>query len=450
MNLDSDYIARGEKSRLFPILSETSKEGRSLSIFLACLACVNEFGAALLADIGQRIGKRTSIATYTEVVLRKGGEKLRRPDGLITLSTGSRKWTALVEAKVGSTELSSEQLEDYIEIAKLNQIDALITISNQFAALPTHHPIALSASTRKKVDIYHWSWMYVVTQASLLLSDDSINDRDQKIILKEMVRFLTHPSAGVKNFDQMPAVWADVVKKIQLGGAISPSSDEAREVVGAWHQELRDLTLILSRQLGADVALQISRAHSSDPVARQKAGVTELVDKLCLTAVVIVPDAASPIEICVDLQKRSVSVSMKLRAPTDRKSTKARVNWLLRQLPEDCGTDVHVRLLWPGRAAHTQYPIKNLRDDPALSSNERENLVVLSFQIVLIRDLGGRFGQRKNFIKELEAAVPDFYESAGQHLKPWQARPPKLAEDKTGPETVNPEAIYEEVEKSAT
>ena len=206
------FVARGERARLFPVLAETSKEGRTLSILLACLENVEEFGRAMLSDIGQRMGQRSRIECFTEVVLHKGAaESTHRPDGLLVVRSGSSQWTALVEAKIGGAELRPEQVEAYLELAKLNGIDALITISNQFTSLPAHHPLPLSTSAKRKAAVFHWSWMYVLTEATLLLNNEEIADRDQRVILNEMIQFLLHPSAGVKGFDQMPAAWTDVV-----------------------------------------------------------------------------------------------------------------------------------------------------------------------------------------------------------------------------------------------
>lgn len=211
---------RGERARLFPVLADNSKEGRTLSILLACLENVEEFGRVMLSDVGQRLGTRARIETYTEVVLQRGSEeRTHRPDGLIVLRSGSSQWCALVEAKVGNSDLTTEQIEDYLEIAKQNEVNALITISNQFAPLPSHHPVTVSATAKRKATLFHWSWMYVLTEASLLLSNEEVIDRDQRVILNELVRFLTHPSAGVKSFDQMPAAWTDVVTAVQAGGA---------------------------------------------------------------------------------------------------------------------------------------------------------------------------------------------------------------------------------------
>ncbi|MDE4175622.1 hypothetical protein PXK01_15775 [Phaeobacter sp. PT47_59] len=52
-----DYLLHGEAARLFPVLSNTSKEGRTTSIVLACVSKVEELGAELLSSLGQRAGE---------------------------------------------------------------------------------------------------------------------------------------------------------------------------------------------------------------------------------------------------------------------------------------------------------------------------------------------------------------------------------------------------------
>lgn len=290
--------------------------------------------------------------------------------------------------------------------------------------------------------------MYVLTQATLHLNNDGITDREQRIILNEMRRFLSHPSTGVKSFDQMPAAWSTVANVMQAGGSISPKSSEAEEVVGAWHQEIRDLALILSRQLGEDVTVKASRAHTNNPALRLKEDVDQLVKEQGLSATLSVPNAASAIEVVVEIQMRSIFASMRVSAPADRKSTKARLNWLIRQLRTSRPDGVYVRLYWPGRAPSTQYPLSDLRGQPEMA--EESGKVATSFEVLYVRDLGGRFNRRKNFIVELEQAIPEFYEQVGQHLKTWQPPAPRLKEDKADPANVSPEALKDDAEKSAS
>jgi len=422
-----EFIVQGERARLFPVLSETSREGRTLSILLSCMENVNEFGRGLLSDLGIRAGVRTKIEAYTEVVLKKCGDKNLRPDGLIVVRTGSKIWTALVEAKVGNADLNVDQLEAYLEIAKLNGIDGLVTISNQFAPMPTQLPVQLSAAALKKANVLHWSWKYIITQASLLIRNDDVLDQDQRVILNEMVRFLSHPSAGVQSFDQMPASWTTLASNIQAGASVSVKSLETQEVIAAWYQEIQDLSLILSRHLGEDVDIKVPRAHASDPIARMKADIHGLAEDFSLKAVFSVPNAVSSIDVVADFAKRSVFACMKVNAPEDRKSTKARLNWLLRQLQKSNPDNIHVRLIWPGRGQRSQYTLKALRDNVDIA--DEAGKVVSSFEVLYARDLGARFGQRKNFIIDLEQIVPDFYEQVGQHLRAWQPQAPKIRDE---------------------
>jgi len=77
--------------------------------------------------------------TYMEVPFVLG-EKRIYPDGHLRVSRGQRSWTALVEVKTGSNDLETEQLENYLDIARETGFNALITISNQIPAIAGQHP----------------------------------------------------------------------------------------------------------------------------------------------------------------------------------------------------------------------------------------------------------------------------------------------------------------------
>lgn len=443
-------LLKGEPSRLFPVLADTSKEGRTLSIFLACLENVGVFGRAMMASLDLRVGVRAKVETYTEVGLRKAPTNAKhRPDGLIVVNTGKSVWTALVEAKVGANALTNEQIEAYLQLARLNDVNAVITLSNQFTSLPTHHPLSVSGTLTRKVDLFHWSWGYVITQAHLLKEGDEVEDREQLLLLSELQRFLLHPSSGVKEFDQMPAVWSDLCAKVAAGGRPDAKATETLEVVGAWHQALERVTSVLSRQLSDRVEVQMTRAEAGDPALRMRASVESLAREACLTNHLVIPDAAAPIQVSADLAKRSVSFAMRLKAPSDRQSTKARVSWLLRQLAQTNASDLHIKLFWPGRAATSQFPLSKLREAPELASRDREGMGVLSFEVLLVKDLGAKFAQRKIMVTELIRAGAEFYENVGSYLVAWQAKPPKIIGGKAEPSSVSDDALREQVEQEA-
>ncbi len=443
-----EYLTQGEQARLFPVLATTSKEGRTTSIVLACLAKIDEFGASLLSSLGQKVGARTKIETYTEVVCKNRIPNIKdRPDGLIVVRNGNREWRALVEAKVGSNELNPDQIEKYRQLAKDNAIDCVISISNQFASSPTIHPLPEVQKSRSKTPVYHWSWMYVLTEADLLLSQESVSDVDQRLLLNELRRFLTHESAGVKGFDRMPKEWGELNKLVSSGGVISAKSSDATAVVAAWNQETRDLALILSRMTETNVSERLNRKHRVDGAARVKDEITLLREKHLLAIELDILDAAAPLSVLVDMNRRSVDVGMTLRAPEDKVTIKARINWILRQIRTDQLDDLYLRLLWPGKADPTQYLVSDLRETPELAETERGHLSPHSFFLFRSKVLGARFAQQMNFIVDLESLVPSFYGEIGAGLSAWQRRAPKIKEDRSSAVDVSTKAISEDAQE---
>ena len=61
-----------------------------------------------------------------------------------------------------------------------------------------------------------------------------------------------------------------------------------------------------------------------------------VLDGLCneqgLEIEYVIPDGVSSLKVFADLRGKTLTSSMTIGAPEDRKTSKARVNWLLRQL----------------------------------------------------------------------------------------------------------------------
>lgn len=163
-----EYLKQGEHARLFPILADTNRERRITSLFLALLPHIPALAADVLGAVGVRVGKRTKIESFTEVVFKEGKDINVRPDGLIIVSNSTSRWSALVEAKIGKAKLNPEQIEKYLELAKLNGIDAIITISNEFVDRADHSPVSVPKTLLHKVDLFHWSWTGISTKCDIL------------------------------------------------------------------------------------------------------------------------------------------------------------------------------------------------------------------------------------------------------------------------------------------
>lgn len=425
------FLSQGEPARLFPVLSNTSKEGRTTAILLACMARIDELSKALLSSAGQRIGVRTRTECFTEIVPANVSVKTRdRPDGLIVVRTGKREWKAFVEAKIGSGGLDIDQIERYRNLAKDNDVDCVITVSNQFATSPTAHPLEEVRRSRSKIPVVHWSWMHVLTTVDLLISEDTIESSDRCALLSEFRRFLAHESAGVRGFDRMPREWTELNRLVSAGGDVPAGSPEAISVIEAWHQETRDLSLALSRLTETRVTQRLPRRHLHDPGRRRKDEIVRLRNDRQLSVSLEIPDAAASLDVVVDLARRCIDVGMTLGAPEDRKSAKARVSWLLRQIRTDDVTDLYLRIFWPKRSATTQYAVADLRADAGIVAEGKERLAPKSFYLFESKRLGSRFTQQSNFIADLEQVVPAFYGRHGAGLVAWQRPAPTIKVDR--------------------
>jgi len=424
----ADLNARAERARLFPVLADTSREGRLTSIFLSCLANVREFGVALVGSLGCRVGNRGKIDAFTEISFENVDVGNCRPDGLISVHTGRSTWRALVEAKVGNAELTVEQVERYLQIARTARVDALLTISNQYAPLPDHHPLDVRKNLLRSVELYHLSWMNILTQARLLIENEEIEDRDHQFILTEFCRFIEHPSAGLAAFDRMNTEWKDLVAGVRSGTSYSKSSPIVQSTVSSWHQAVRDLSLTLSRAISTEVRLKVSRAQKGDARLRLNDDCELLADRGLLTATLDVPDAAAPIEIAADVSRRTIQVSMNLMAPKDKVRATASINWLLRQIKTADSERLIVRANWPGRASQTSARLVDAIKDPKILCHEGKSLPT-SFEVCAVTDDGRAFAGQKKFVELLEEIVPHFYEQAGQHLSAWVAPAPRMKEE---------------------
>ena len=86
-----------------------------------------------------------------------------------------------------------------------------------------------------------------------------------------------------------------------------------------------------------------------------------------------------------------------------------------------------------------------LRENAEIALPDRKDVVPHTFEIIHVCDLGARFTQRKNFISDLESAVPAFYEQIGQYLKAWQPSAPRMPEDRASRQAVEPSAVAEDM-----
>jgi hypothetical protein len=409
-------------ARLIPITSATGVEARernAASALLAVLSVVDEFGRSLLKPLGAPAGR---IEAFVEVPFKLDGGKAIRPDGIIGVSRAGKTWWCLVECKVADQQLSAEQMEMYLDLARANSIDAVLSISNHYATKSSEYPIAIDRKKLRKTAIHHWSWVRVLTEAEVQKQYRGLKDPDQAYILGELIRYLSDARSGVVQFSDMGAGWTAIRDGARLH-TLRKTDPNVAAVASRWDDLIQYLVLHLTRDLGRDVRQLLARQENT-AAARHQALKDTLVSRGQLYAQLQIPHTAGPLEITADLVARQVTIATELDAPKDGKS-RGRVGWLLRQMtkaPADTTIEAKV-----SRSSSTLAGVIGaLREDPTplLPDATRE---IRGFRVSLTRDLGmNRMAGRGAFIDSVIDAVTLYYREVLQNLTAWRARPPKL------------------------
>jgi hypothetical protein len=153
-------------ARLIPtagIRGQEEQERRATSSLLAVMRAVPEFGHALLKELGAP--KSPVIETFAEVRFKDAAGKSVIPDGAIVCRRGQRVWTCLVEVKTAGAALRPEQVSAYLDVARDNGFDGVLTISNQITAATSESPVVVDGRKLKRAALWHFSWWRVLTEA---------------------------------------------------------------------------------------------------------------------------------------------------------------------------------------------------------------------------------------------------------------------------------------------
>ena len=420
-------MVRGKRARLFPVLPESKKEEKATSILLAVFQAVPDLAREVLGDAGAPVGKRSQITCFTEVSF-KGASSKSRPDGLIVISNGGREWVALVESKVGRSDLTVQQVEEYLDLAKEQGFDAVLTISNQFAALPSHHPLKVNKTKTRSASLFHFSWLSIISRSILLIDSKTVDDVEQSYILQEMIRFLEDEASGVSSGVRMSTCWRDTCEMVHKGTLLKKSDNSVVEAVAEWHQLIRYLSIQLSIKLGQPCTAWMPRKHIADPVARLADDVGAVVAKNEMTASLEIPNAVGRVNVTVSLIRKTLDVSVNVETPKDVKQQRAAINFVLSQLKNSTSEDLIVRVNWPRRVASTELPLHIALEEENRKSLIPENFKELPSSIDLLRvvDLGGKLKTSNGLPEIAEGEITRFYQEAVQGLEKWVPKAPKV------------------------
>mgnify|MGYP000876759607 CR=1 FL=1 len=433
MSIDHPILQKltsGQPARLIPTVAESKKEERATSILLSLFTVVPQYARTVLAEVGANVSGRSKILCLTEVSFKSEQDKKLRPDGLIIIQNGKKSWAAFIESKIGNAQLTQEQIESYLDLAKEMGVDAVITISNQFATLPTHHPVTVNKTKLRKVGLYHFSWLSLLSTAVLLTQDKQLTDPEQQYLLSEMIRYFEHPVSGVSALTKMPSSWKSISIDIQRGATLTKNDIRISEVVSAWHQLLRYLALDLSMKVGSAVTLSLSRMRAFNPEKNIEADTEELLKNFSLRAEFNVPDAATTVSLTADILRRTITFGATLQAPQDKSRVTASINWFTRQLKGMESFGLILKSNYPRRIPTMTSPLSDCLENPWLLVPQDCKDLPTTLEVTRIIDLAGKFGGSRTFIEECSRELPNFYGDVVQNLVKWIPPAPKVKEVK--------------------
>jgi hypothetical protein len=331
-----------------------------------------------------------------------------------------------VEVKTGANALAVEQLETYLDVAREQGFDAVLTISNEIPPVRGQHPTKVDKRKLRKVDLHHWSWSHILAEAVMQKEHRGVADPDQAWILAELIRYLEHPRSGALEFDDMGPAWVPTREAV-AAGTLRPTDPAAAEVAARFDGLLRFVALQLGRQLGTEVMPALSRKDLADPAQHLQQLAATLASDGVLHGGIRIPNAVGPLMVTADLRANRVTCHVDLDAPREGRPT-TRVNWLIRQLRAAPDTTRVEAFILHGRGAGTADLIRNIRDNPAvLVPGPAKEL--RSFRLALTSPLGTKRGRgRGSFIDSVRDAVDSFYGEVLQYIKAWTAAPPRLRE----------------------
>ncbi|MFW5473052.1 hypothetical protein ACOCJ5_07075 [Knoellia sp. CPCC 206450] len=414
------------EARLIPtsgINGAEEQERRATSALLAVLGAVKEFNRAILKPLGAPVG---AVECFIEVPFMISDKKVF-PDGLIRVSRGAKSWTALVEVKTGSNDLATEQLENYLDVAREQGFDALLTISNEIPAIAGQHPTKVDKRKLRKVDIHHLSWSQVLAEAVMQKEFRGVADPDQAWILGELIRYLEHTRSGALEFDDMGESWTGVRDAVATS-TLRASDKNIPAVVSRFDALLRFTSLSLGRRLGTEVVPVLSRKELAEPALRAAALTQQLANSGQLSGTIRIPNTAGHLVITADLRAGQVTCHVDIDAPREGRPT-TRVNWLIRQLKNAPDSTRIECMTAHARGSSSAELLRAVRENPGLLVNDPAK-EIRSFRVALTSTLGTKRGRgRGAFIDSILTAVDDFYANVLGDLKTWSATPPKLRPD---------------------
>ena len=413
-------------ARLIPLL-KTGDEMALTSIFLSAVRLVKEFRDLIFKHI--KLPRSGKFYYLTEVAFPELSKN--RVDGLIVvIKSGKISNAVIFEMKKESNQIEKKQLEAYLALAQKLKIENVVTISNQYVSDPTESPVDIRVS--KKINLFHFSWTYLLTLGRILLykNENNIEDEDQVEIMKEVLFYLESDKSGVKGFNKMAVEWKSLTENILAHKTLRENDRIVHNAILSWYQEEKDMALKLSRELGLLVK---SKSRTKDSI---KSDIKYVIKNKSIKTKISVKDAVSDIQVEADFEKKNLKMTVTIDCPEIGTNT-SKVNWLIKQLENGKKkSTLPFDKLYP--STYITASIKFARSGRTTELKNYETLKKIpkqeeinGFKLYTVQNLGSKFLSQKGFIKAIEEFLLDYYDAYVQYLSNWTKPAPKIEPSKS-------------------
>lgn len=169
-----------------------------------------------------------------------------------------------------------DQVNRYLDIAREQRFDAVLTISNDITASPAESPVDIDRRKLRSVSLVHLSWWRILTEASVQHRHRGVEDPEQAWILGELIAYRVDERSGAGGFQDMGENWVKV-RNGARDGTLRAGDGDVRDVASRWDQFTEYICLGLGQDLGRDV--RPVRPRKQTPAARLEANVRSLVER---------------------------------------------------------------------------------------------------------------------------------------------------------------------------
>ncbi|MFK7940592.1 MAG: hypothetical protein AB8B82_14520 [Roseovarius sp.] len=325
-----------------------------------------------------------------------------RPDGLIACQKGKTNWAAFIEAKSEKNLIRVDQITSYLELAKQTGVENIITISNEFARVPSEPPYHVDRKKSRSLNVMHFAWSDIRTSLELARCNLELSDAEDAL-LGECLEYFWHEKSGILTYDAMPEVWPNFVEAASTALGFNSNVKGFTDVVYGWQQERRDLCSKLTHFLSTEVELRHRAGVRSTDEERTKLDRQDLSSNYILHTQYFFKHAKIAINVELNLHSSRMIATMDVPVP-EGKGARATISWLSKLLENIPLEGANLFIDWPGRGRDFEMPVTEFLREPEMVL-DGQKLAPKGVSLILSRHGVRNFKSRKKVVVDLEDMV---------------------------------------------